>query len=89
MTQEQNAKLLQAYRAAIEAGQNEIADTLEGVILAELRSNSPATYEVTLTPAKLSNEAMYELLYGSSNEKMSANMECTGIDEYLPDVSPV
>lgn len=36
MTQEQNAKLLQAYRAAIAAGQDGIADALEDVILAEM-----------------------------------------------------
>ena len=36
MTQEQNAKLLQAYRAAIEAEQYGIADALEDVILEEM-----------------------------------------------------
>lgn len=80
MTQEQNTKLLQAYRAAISAGQDGIADMLEDVILEKMGPKSPVMREVALTPAKLSNEAMCELLYGPANEMMGAKAEWTGID---------
>lgn len=49
MTQEQNAKLLQAYRAAIAAGQDGIADMLEDVILDEMSKEEP-TWKVTCSP---------------------------------------
>ena len=43
MTQEQNAKLLQAYRAAIAAEQDGIADMLEDVILGEMNDRPSPT----------------------------------------------
>ena len=39
MTQDGQATLIRAYRMAIEAGQGEIADLLEKVILAEMDSS--------------------------------------------------
>jgi len=42
MTQEQNAKLLQAYRAAIAVGHYGIADALEDVILELMDKTRPS-----------------------------------------------
>lgn len=44
MTEENKAKLMQAYRAAITAGQNGIADMLENVILGEMGQKQTVTW---------------------------------------------
>ena len=43
MTPESNASLLQAYKYAVEAGQDGIADLLESVILSEMDGERPNT----------------------------------------------
>jgi hypothetical protein len=53
MTEENKARLMQAYRAAIAAGQDGIADVLEDVILGEMgqrpnitfRGSTPRTFD--------------------------------------------
>jgi hypothetical protein len=76
MTEENKAKLMQAYRAAIAAGQDGIADMLEDVILGEMEDRpkkvqrkanapyrtTPVTETVELNVAKLPPDAMKELL---------------------------
>lgn len=44
MTKENKAKLMQAYRAAVAAGQDEIADMLEDVILGEMGREKTVTW---------------------------------------------
>lgn len=44
MTEENKAKLMQAYRAAVAAGQDGIADMLEDVILGEMGQEKTVTW---------------------------------------------
>lgn len=79
MTQEQNAKLLQAYRAAIAAGQDGIADALEDVILAEMgKSKVPVTRGIKVGDNPL--EPPWKVTCGPDVVPLDAKMECTGID---------
>jgi len=81
MTQEQNAKLLQAYRAAIEAGQNEIADMLEKVILAEMgKSEVKVPIMRGIKVGDQSLEPPWHVTCGPDVVSLDAKMECTGID---------
>lgn len=77
MTQEQNAKLLQAYRAAIEEGQHEIADMLEDVLLSELRDR---LFSNVICDGKTTTEPSWRITCGPDVVPLSATMECTGID---------
>ena len=52
MTQKQNARLLRAYRAAICAEQDGIADALECVILDEMCGQYPVTISSPIMPNK-------------------------------------
>ena len=79
MTQEQNAKLLQAYRAAIAAEQDGIADMLEDVILAEMCA-VPAIIgsRTTTEPPWTTTEPLWSVLRGP--DVLDVKMQCTGID---------
>lgn len=48
MTRENKEALIRAYRTAIEAGQNEIADMLEKLILSEMGPSGPVTRGVAV-----------------------------------------
>jgi len=89
MTKDGRAALLKAYRMAIEAGQGEIADLLEKVMLAEMGSSVyiPATREIKVGDESL--EPPWKVTCGSDAVPHGTTVECTGIDEYLPDVSPI
>ena len=79
--QEQDAKLLQAYRAAIAAGQDGIADLLEEVILAEMGKNEvkvPVMRGIKVGDESL--EPTWRVTCGPDVVPSGAKIECTGID---------
>ena len=55
MTEENKAKLVQAYRAAVAAGKDEIADMLEVVILGEMWREKTVTWRDVPNVAPLDN----------------------------------
>ena len=72
MTDEGKANLLRAYRLAVEAGQDGIADMLEDVILAEMCA-VPATFG-----SRTTTEPLWSVLRGP--DVLDVKMQCTGID---------
>jgi hypothetical protein len=79
MTDEGKANLLRAYRLAIEAGQDGIADMLEDVILAEMCA-VPAIIgsRTTTEPPWTTTEPLWSVLRGP--DVLDVKMQCTGID---------
>ena len=55
MTEENKKMLMQAYRAAVAAGQDGIADMLEGVILGEMGQEKTVTWRDAPNVAPLDN----------------------------------
>jgi len=55
MTEENKARLMQAYRAAVAAGQDGIADMLEDVILGEMVQKKTVTWRDMPKVAPLDN----------------------------------
>jgi len=55
MTEENKARLMQAYRAAVAAGQDGIADMLEDVILGEMGQEQTVTWRDVPKFAPLDN----------------------------------
>ena len=72
MTNEGKANLLRAYRLAVEAGQDGIADMLEDVILAEMCA-VPA-----IIGSRTTTETPWRVTYGPY--VVDTKMQCTGID---------
>ena len=58
MTEENKARLMQAYRAAVAAGQDGIADMLEDVILGEMGQEKTVTWRDVPKVAPLDNMPM-------------------------------
>lgn len=80
MTQEQNAKLLQAYRAAIVAGQDGIADALEDVIMAEMGKSEVKVPVMRGIKVGGTTNPFGNVTYETGVPPFGAKMECTGID---------
>lgn len=78
MTQKQNARLLQAYRTAIAAGQNGIADALEDVILEEMDEARPSP--IFIGESRTTTEPPWNVTCEPGVTLLGAKMECTGID---------
>jgi hypothetical protein len=78
MTQEQNAKLLQAYRAAIAAGQDGIADALEDVILEKM--DEARLSPIFIGESRTTTDSPWKVTYGPDTVPLDAKMTCTGID---------
>lgn len=85
MTQSQNAKLLQAYRTAIAAGQNGIADALEDVILEEMDEARPSP--ILIGESRTTTELPWKVTYGPDVVSTGAKMECTGTDHLSKEVT--
>ena len=80
MTQEQNARLLQAYRAAIEAEQDGIADLLEDAILEEMGKNKVSVMRGIKVDGK-SLEPPWNVTCGPDIVPLGGTtVECTGTD---------
>lgn len=80
MTQEQNAKLLQAYRAAIAAEQDGIADALEDVILEEMDAARLSPIFIGESRTTTTSDPPWRVTCGPDGTLLGAKMECTGID---------
>lgn len=82
MTSDSKTALLQAYRAAIKAEQDEIADMLEGVILSEMHDTSYPL--VSLGNSRTTTNPPWYTectpLYAPRGEAVNAKVEFTGID---------
>ena len=77
MMKENRAKLLQAYRSAIEAGQHEIADMIEDVILGEMDDKlSP----IVIGESRTTTGPPWKISCEPDVIPMGGIMECTGID---------
>lgn len=77
MMQEGRAKLLQAYRAAIEAGQDGIADMLGDVILEEMNDRpSPKVFRED----RSTTSPPWTITCGTDAVPFDAKRTCTGID---------
>lgn len=85
MTQEQNAKLLQAYRAAIAAGQDDIADMLEDVILEVM--NEARTSPILIGESRTTTEPPWKVTCGPDVTLLGAKVQCTGIDHLSKEVT--
>ena len=83
MTQETQAKLLQVYRAAIEAEQDGIADMLEDVILDVMGSGEvkvPVMRGIKIGDGEPQVKPPWNVTCGPNIVPLSGTMECTGID---------
>lgn len=80
MTQGQNAKLLQAYRTAIAAGQNGIADALEDVILEKMDEARLSPIFIDESRTTTTTEPPWNVTCEPGVTLLGAKMECTGID---------
>lgn len=83
MTQEQNAKLLQAYRAAIAAKQDGIADMLEDVILGEMGSGEvkvPVMRGIKIGDGEPQVKPSWNISCGPDIVPLGGTIECAGID---------
>jgi len=78
MKEDSQAKLLQAYRAAISAGQDGIADMLEDVILGELEEVKPSP--IVIGESRTTTEPTWKISCGPDIVTLGGTMECTGID---------
>lgn len=91
MKRETQEALLRAYRTAIQAGQNEIADTLEDVILAEM-GLSEVKVPVMRDIKTGDGEQQIKLPWNVTCEPpgvtlLGAKMECMGIDHLSKEVT--
>ena len=83
MMKENRAKLLQAYRSAIEAGQHEIADMLEDVILDVMGSGEvkvPVMRGIKIGDGEPQVKPSWNVTCGPDIVPLSGTMEFTGID---------
>lgn len=83
MKRETKEALIRAYRTAIEAGQNEIADMLEDVILAEMGLSEvkvPAMRGIKIGDRETQIETPWHVTCEPVTTLLGAKMECTGID---------
>jgi len=78
MTQEQSANLLQAYRAAIAAGQDGIADLLEDAILEEMDEARPSP--IVIEEGRATIDPPWSVTCDPGVTLLGAKMQCTGID---------
>ena len=77
MTRDNQTALVQAYRAAIEAGQSEIAELLEKLILSEMRPNGPVMREATIDET---TNPFGSVVYDKGVTLLGAKTVRTGID---------
>lgn len=77
MSKETNATLLRAYRSAVEAGQDVIADMLEDVVLEKM--DESAQYPITtIGTTRTTTEPPWRVTCGTDAMPLGAKMECTG-----------
>jgi hypothetical protein len=76
MIDEGKANLLRAYRLAVEAGQDGIADLLEDVILGLMGSESPSP--IVIGGSRTTTEPPWRVTCGPY--VVDTKMQCTGID---------
>lgn len=84
MKKENRALLLQAYRAAIAAEQDGIADMLEDVILGEMDDKSSP---IVIGNSKTTMEPPWKITCGPDIVPLGGTMGCTGIDHLSKDVT--
>jgi len=80
MTRENQEALIRAYRAAIEAGQSEIAELLEKLILSEMGSNGPVMRGIKIGDGEQQIKPPWNVTCEPGVTLLGAKMECTGID---------
>ena len=85
MTGESQAKLLQAYRAAISAGQDGIADMLEDVILGELEEAK--LYPIVIGESRTTTEPTWNISCGPDVVPLDMKAMCTGTDHMSKEVT--
>ncbi len=85
MTQERNARLLQAYRAAISAEQDGIADMLEDVILSEMKEAKLSP--IVIGESRTTTEPPWKISCGPDIVPLGGTVECTGIDHLSKEVA--
>lgn len=85
MSTETNAVLLRAYRSAVEAGQDTIADMLEDVILEKM--NESAQYPITIGTPRTTTDPPWKISCGPDVVPLDAHLHCTGIDHSSRDVT--
>jgi len=78
MSEETNAKMLQAYRSAVEAGQDVIADMLEDVILEKM--DESVKYPITIGATRTTTDPPWKITCGTDVMPLDARLRCTGID---------
>lgn len=85
MSKETNATLLRAYRSAVEAGQDVIADMLEDVILEKMGEKKSAP--VMRSDDHSLTESPWKITCGPDVVPLDANLRCTGIDHLSKEVT--
>lgn len=86
MSKETNATLLRAYRSAVEAGQDTIADMLEDVVLEKM--NESAQYPITtIGTTRTTTEPPWRVTCRSNVLSLDDNLRCTGIDPMSKEVT--
>lgn len=78
MKEDSQAKLLQAYRSAIAAGQDGIADMLEDVILGEMEEAKLSP--IVIGDSRTTTEPTWNISCGPDVVPLDMKAMCTGID---------
>ena len=85
MSKETNATLLRAYRSAVEAGQDTIADMLEDVVLEKMCES--VQYPIAIGTTRTTTEPPWRVTCGPDVVSLDANLRCTGIDHLSKEVT--
>jgi hypothetical protein len=78
MTDVSNAALLQAYKDAIEANEDGIAELLKTVILELMKDER--TSQIAIGESRITAEPPWNVTCGPDIVPLGATMTCTGID---------
>ena len=88
MTCENQEALIRAYRTAIEAGQSEIAELLEKLILSEMGPNGPVMRGIKVEPKEVAPiETPWHVTCEPVTTLLGEKMECMGIDYLSKEVT--
>lgn len=78
MSKEMDATLLRAYRSAVEASQDVIADMLEDVILEKMGES--VKYPITIGATRTTTDPPWKITCGPDVVPLDARLRFTGID---------
>jgi hypothetical protein len=85
MTDVSNAALLQAYKDAIEANEDGIAELLKTVILELMKDER--TSQIAIGESRITTEPPWNVTCGTDTMLLNTTVACTGIDHLSKEVT--